>query len=77
MLEQAAPDEPYPDGRSQQALIFDAADAPLDLRDRLAASRVAIESETQFTYYFRDPEGRKLGVSAYGLPELGSGSIAV
>jgi hypothetical protein len=37
-------------------------------RARLARHDVAIEAETPFTLYFRDPDGRRVGLSHY--PEL-------
>jgi catechol 2,3-dioxygenase-like lactoylglutathione lyase family enzyme len=36
-------------------------------RERLATASVAIESETAFTLYFRDPDGRRVAVSTYEL----------
>jgi catechol 2,3-dioxygenase-like lactoylglutathione lyase family enzyme len=70
MIEPAAENEPSPDRASQELLAFgiDAGSAHPDLsswRKRLAEANVAIEAETPFTLYFRDPEGRRLALSAY------------
>jgi hypothetical protein len=32
---------------------------------RLAAAGVAVEAQTEFTLYFRDPDGRRVALSAY------------
>jgi glyoxylase I family protein len=42
------------------------------VKDALAAMGVAVEGETAFTTYFRDPDGRRVGVSTYALPEVGA-----
>lgn len=34
-------------------------------RDRLAQRSVSVEAETGHTLYFRDPDGRRIGVSTY------------
>jgi glyoxylase I family protein len=36
--------------------------------ERLRVGEVALESETAFTLYFRDPDGRRVGVSHYPSP---------
>jgi catechol 2,3-dioxygenase-like lactoylglutathione lyase family enzyme len=38
------------------------------IRTTLAAQHVALEHETAHTLYFRDPDGRRIGVSDYSLP---------
>jgi catechol-2,3-dioxygenase len=73
MIEAAAEDEPGPDRASQELLAFgiDPRSQHPDLpawRKRLAESSVAIEAETPFTLYFRDPEGRRLALSTYVFP---------
>ena len=75
MIEQAAPGEPAvaPGDLALVALAVSAAEQ-VAVRQRLAARGVPIEAETAFTLYFRDPEGRRLGVSTYPLPELGNGA---
>jgi catechol 2,3-dioxygenase-like lactoylglutathione lyase family enzyme len=34
-------------------------------RERLAGAAVSVEAETAHTLYFRDPDGRRIGVSSY------------
>lgn len=70
MLEQAADDEPDVDPRSLRMVAFVLEDAPGDLTARLQDAGIPIEDRTAFTLYFRDPQGRRVGVSSYGLPEL-------
>jgi catechol 2,3-dioxygenase-like lactoylglutathione lyase family enzyme len=41
--------------------------AKAHVRHALATSGVAIEHETEHTVYFRDPDGRRIGVSDYPL----------
>jgi catechol 2,3-dioxygenase-like lactoylglutathione lyase family enzyme len=70
MIEPAAENEPSPNRASQELLAFgiDPQSLHPDLpawRKRLAESDVAIEAETPFTLYFRDPEGRRLALSTY------------
>jgi catechol 2,3-dioxygenase-like lactoylglutathione lyase family enzyme len=64
MLERAEVGEPAmpPGTRDLVAFAVDDKDA---WRARLIASGVAIEGETPHTLYFRDPDGRRLGVSTY------------
>lgn len=68
MIEQAGPGEPPPDPGSLRLLAF-AVDAEerAAIGARLAAAGLAIEARTAFTWYFRDPEGRRLGISTYPL----------
>ena len=40
------------------------------VRQRLARAGVSIEEESEHTIYFRDPEGRRVGVSSYPLPSV-------
>ena len=42
------------------------------LRARLARHRVTIEAETAFTSYFRDPDGRRVGVSHFRRARRGT-----
>jgi catechol 2,3-dioxygenase-like lactoylglutathione lyase family enzyme len=67
MLEQANSGEPAPDPKSMRMLAFTVEDAPADLRQRLEEAGTQIEEETEFTYYFRDPDRRRLGASNYPL----------
>lgn len=62
MLERAAPDEPGIAPGSLELLCFAANDAAE--RESFRA-RVTVESETPSTLYFRDPDGRRIGVSTY------------
>jgi catechol 2,3-dioxygenase-like lactoylglutathione lyase family enzyme len=70
MIERAADGEPLPDRTSLELLAF-AVDPGSDRPDLgawrlcLAAAGVRIEAETPFTLYFRDPEGRRVGLSVY------------
>ncbi len=60
MLERAEPGEPPIDPRSMDLVCFGVAPGVLA---RLAD--VDIEGRTDSTLYFRDPDGRRVGVSAY------------
>jgi catechol 2,3-dioxygenase-like lactoylglutathione lyase family enzyme len=64
MLERAQEGEPAVPAGSMELLALSV--ASLDgWRGRLADAGVAIEGETAHTLYFRDPDGRRLGVSDY------------
>jgi glyoxylase I family protein len=72
MLEQAEPDEPGPAEGSRDLVAFavDPTSPRPDLeawRAHLAQSGISVEAETPFTLYFRDPDGRRLAVSAYAF----------
>lgn len=71
MIERAQDDEPSPDPRSLELLAFAAHDAAERdaVEARLAAVGAAVEARTAYTIYFRDPEGRRVGVSTYPLFE--------
>jgi glyoxylase I family protein len=66
MIEQRADGEPGVDGRTRELVAFS---CPPDERSaieaRLVAGGVGIEEETEFTLYFRDPEGRRVALSHY------------
>ncbi len=64
MLERADVGEPVapPGTRDLMAFAIDDRD---EWRARLTAAGVVIEDETPHTLYFRDPDGRRLGVSTY------------
>lgn len=66
MVERREAGEPAPDPRSMECLVFsiDEAGVPA-LLERLARRGVAVEGATRFTTYFRDPEGRRVGVSFF------------
>jgi catechol 2,3-dioxygenase-like lactoylglutathione lyase family enzyme len=61
MLERAEPGEPAVPAGSHELVAFAVDDlAPW-------RSRVAVEAETAHTLYFRDPDGRRVGLSTYPL----------
>ena len=64
MLEQRDPSEPRIDGETKELLCF-AIDP--DEGPELAA-KLEIEARTDYTLYFRDPDGRRVGVSSYPDP---------
>ena len=66
MLEHADPREPpIPHGSAELvAFAIPPADRALR-RARLEAAGVVVESETAFTLYVRDPDGRRIGLSHY------------
>ena len=62
MIERAGPDEPPVPKGTKEFLCF----AVRTKRDVARfKSLVRIEDETDFTVYFRDPDGRRVGVSRY------------
>ena len=64
MIERADPAEPDIPPGAMELIAFAVKDREA-WRRRLEAAAVAIESETAFTLYFRDPDGRRLAVSTY------------
>jgi catechol 2,3-dioxygenase-like lactoylglutathione lyase family enzyme len=66
MLERKDEREPPIPAGSMDLVAFavDAAELAR-MRARLEGERVAIEAETAFTIYFRDPDGRRVGLSHY------------
>ena len=54
------------------ALTIDAADRET-WRERFARAGVAVYHETRFTIYVRDPEGNRVGLSHYPVPDAGDG----
>lgn len=66
MLERREAAEPSVDARSLELVCFAIARGAHDaVAARLAAAGVAIEARTAYTLYFRDPDGRRVGVSSY------------
>lgn len=69
MLEQSEPGEARPAAGSLDLLAFQL--PPGDTLERagkrLAASGIALESRTEFTLYFRDPDGRRNALSAFAF----------
>ena len=69
MLERASAEEPDVPPGSMEIVVF--AMAPTERTsfvDGLAARGVAVEGETAFSIYFRDPDGRRLGLSHFPEP---------
>jgi catechol-2,3-dioxygenase len=73
MIEAAEADEPNPPAGSFELVAFGVS---VEQREALRARLVAagrLEAETAHTLYFRDPDGRRVGVSSYEFPGQGSG----
>lgn len=69
MLEQATVDEPEIPFESQEFVAFQCAAEDLPAwQAHLQAHHIAVEHQTAHTLYFRDPDGRRVGVSAYPVP---------
>jgi len=69
MLERADAAEPGVPAGSLELLAFAVEPGELPAFERrLAARGVAVEARTSFTLYFRDPDGRRVGVSHYPRP---------
>lgn len=69
MLERREAGEPAIDPASMELVCF--AIAPHEhagFAARLAAAGIAVEGRTAYTVYFRDPDGRRVGVSSYPDP---------
>jgi catechol 2,3-dioxygenase-like lactoylglutathione lyase family enzyme len=66
MIERAGDDEPSIPENTRELVAFAVDDLP-SWRRRLAEAAVAIEGETLHTLYFRDPDGRRVGLSTYGF----------
>jgi catechol 2,3-dioxygenase-like lactoylglutathione lyase family enzyme len=71
MLERATDGEVLARAGTRELIAF-AVDDRDGWRARLTGAGVSIEAETEHTLYFRDPDGRRLAVSSYPLPEAGS-----
>jgi glyoxylase I family protein len=66
MLEQRGRDEPHVPAGTMEMLAFAiSADERALYTQRLAAAGIAVESQTPFTLYVRDPDGRRVGLSHY------------
>jgi glyoxylase I family protein len=70
MLERADPAEPgVPPGTMELvAFAIDDADDKESWRGRLERAGVVVEEETAYTLYFRDPDGRRLGLTTFVRP---------
>lgn len=67
MIEAADANEPTPLASSMELTAFAVShDQRTRLRDELVRAAL-LEGETQHTLYFRDPDGRRVGVSSYPL----------
>jgi glyoxylase I family protein len=67
MIEAASPGEPPVPSGSLELVAFAIEDREA-WRARLSAAGIAVEGETAHTLYFRDPDGRRVAVSAYAFP---------
>ena len=66
MLEHASPDEPRMRAGCMEMIAFDIEkEARVGWLRRLSEAGVAIEAQTEHTLYFRDPDGRRIGISSY------------
>jgi catechol 2,3-dioxygenase-like lactoylglutathione lyase family enzyme len=66
MLEQIDGDEVCMLGGTRELVAFGIEEADADRwRRTLATNQIAIEEETAFTIYFRDPDGRRIALSHY------------
>ena len=61
------------DGLHLAALRIDVADRAA-WKERFAAAGVAVYHETRFTIYVRDPEGNRIGLSHYPVPDGSAGA---
>jgi catechol 2,3-dioxygenase-like lactoylglutathione lyase family enzyme len=67
MVECADDDEPQPSPSSRELLALGTSIEQRELlRERLAEAGL-LEAETEHTLYFRDPDGRRVGISSYPL----------
>jgi glyoxylase I family protein len=66
MIEPRGDDEPRTDPRSMELVAFaiDPGERAV-FEARLDGAGVAVEQRTDFTLYFRDPDGRRIAVSHY------------
>jgi len=66
MLERADANEPGVPSGTMEMIAFDVEkEARVGWLRRLAENGVAIEAQTEHTLYFRDPDGRRIGLSSY------------
>lgn len=66
MLERRGEAEPAVPARSMELVAFAVSEPERHLwRERLAAAGISVEASTAYTLYFRDPDGRRIGVSSY------------
>lgn len=68
MLELASPEEPAIAPRSLELIAFAVSEREKAALERALAERgIAIEARTDFTVYFRDPDGRRVGASTFAF----------
>ena len=72
MLERAAESEPTNAGATKELVAFATTDSVDTTKERLRTAGIAVEAETNFTVYFRDPDGRRLGISRFDLGSVHS-----
>jgi len=66
MIERAEPGEPAIPERTMELVAFAVSQTQhRRLRARLRRRRVPLDGETAFTSYFRDPDGRRVGISHF------------
>jgi catechol 2,3-dioxygenase-like lactoylglutathione lyase family enzyme len=69
MLERAEDGEPFPEPGTKELLAFAiGVEEHVLYTDRLARAGVVVEARTASTMYFRDPDGRRVGLSAWPAP---------
>ena len=75
MVEQRGVDEPEIPPQSREFLGFSVTTVERDvLRTRLHENGVVVEEESEYTTYFRDPDGRRLGASHF---DFSLGTLAI
>jgi catechol 2,3-dioxygenase-like lactoylglutathione lyase family enzyme len=66
MIERAPADEPPVANGTMELVAFEITEQARAMHEaRLAAYGVVIEARTAFTIYFRDPDGRRVGLSHF------------
>ena len=66
MLERAEPDEPDVAPGTMEMIAFDIGiEARIGYLARLGERHIPVEAQTDHTLYFRDPDGRRIGLSHY------------
>jgi len=70
MLEKAGDAEPrIPEGSMEFLAFTIETEAKSELLERFHEAGVVIEHATDFTIYVRDPDGRRVGVSDFPMPD--------
>ena len=72
MLERAAESESTNGPTTRELVAFATTDALDTTKERLRNAGIVVEAETKFTVYFRDPDGRRLGISRFDLGSVHS-----